>query len=219
MAKKWLEECRGIKFKSDDDEVPAGFIEGLKKVVWPGRGQKIPNDQTKYATKVNNNQSLTWYLDSAHTLESLDMCTQWFKGIVEKDKEKDKSVSRVLIFNCTKGRDGFGLLKVISKLQNTTAAFDQIIFTTNITFKHGCSIDNTNSNSLPVDDLLAMKKVLVDNWIELVPNFDKNNIYRIGSIEETVDWIVDYSNQNKYQKIQVLVTGSLYTVGNILTGK
>lgn len=109
----------------------------MKKVVWPGRGQILSIDKTKYASKVNENNNqqsstLTWYLDGAHTVESLDVCTQWFKDTVKQDKD----ISRVLIFNCTNGRDGPKLLNVVSQLQDTTA-FDHVIFTTNVTFREG----------------------------------------------------------------------------------
>ncbi|CAO3610969.1 unnamed protein product [Cunninghamella echinulata] len=213
LAKKWLEECRGIKFEGD--QVPEGFIEGLKKVVWPGRGQKLTIDKTKYASKVSDrSSSLTWYLDGAHTLESLGVCTQWFQDtVLEQDKDKSKDdVSRVLIFNCTNGRDGPRLLNVVSK----TIAFDHVVFTTNITFRQGYTTDNTN-NTVSMDDACAMQKMLADSWKEQVPNFDEKNVHIVASIEEAVDWVIDHSNQNKQQKVQVLTTGSLILVGNTLT--
>ncbi|CAO3618377.1 unnamed protein product [Cunninghamella blakesleeana] len=226
LAKKWLEECRGIQFK-ENEVVPEGFIKGLEKVVWPGRGQVLTVDKSKYASKINHNNNsdnnnnnnqqqqhsspLTWYLDGAHTVESLDVCTQWFKDTVKQDKD----ISRVLVFNCTNGRDGPKLLNVVSQLQNTTA-FDHVIFTTNVTFREGYTGDNTNFVT-SMKDALEMQKMLSDSWKEQLPNFDKNNIHITGSIEEAIDWVVDYSNQNKQQKIQVLTTGSLILVGNTLT--
>lgn len=77
-------------------------------------------------------------MDGAHTLESLGVCTQWFQDTVinqDKDKSKDgdTDTSRVLIFNCTNGRDGPRLLNVVSN----TIAFDHVIFTTNVTYRQG----------------------------------------------------------------------------------
>lgn len=67
-------------------------------------------------------------------------------------------------------------------------------------------------------DALEMQKMLSDSWKEQLPNFNKNNVHITGSIEEAIDWVVDYSNQNRQQKVQVLTTGSLILVGNTLTG-
>ena len=45
------------------------MVQGLKATNWPGRCQ-IAKDATKTA--------LTWYLDGAHTVESLQCCGDWF---------------------------------------------------------------------------------------------------------------------------------------------
>lgn len=131
LAKKWLEECRGIEFNKDQ-RIPEGFHEGLKKVVWPGRGQRLPIANTKYASKVADDKNVTWFLDGAHTVESLGVCTEWFKNTINNN-----DVSRILVFNCTNGRDGPRLLSIVSQLQNSAAKFDHVVFTTNVTFREG----------------------------------------------------------------------------------
>lgn len=68
-----------------------------------------------------------------------------------------------------------------------------------------------------MDDACAMQKMLADSWKEQVPNFNDKNVHIVASIEEAVDWVIDHSNQNKQQKVQVLTTGSLILVGNTLT--
>lgn len=45
------------------------FIEGLEKARWPGRCQTVPDP---------HDEKTTWFLDGAHTIESLDYCIQWF---------------------------------------------------------------------------------------------------------------------------------------------
>ncbi|KAI8337294.1 Mur ligase [Chlamydoabsidia padenii] len=211
LSKKWLQECRGIEFNKDQP-IPEGFLEGLKKVVWPGRGQRLPISNTKYASKVTD-KNITWYLDGAHTLESLGVCTEWFKNTAIKD---DNDVSRILVFNCTNGRDGPRLLSTISQLQTSSVKFDHVVFTTNVTFREGYTTDNTN-NTVSVADILEMQKMLADSWIKQVPDFNKDNIHVAGSIEEAVDWTVDHSKNTSNKNIQVLTTGSLILVGNTLT--
>ncbi|ORZ07700.1 Mur ligase [Absidia repens] len=217
LAKKWLEECRGIQFDKNQP-IPEGFREGLKKVVWPGRGQRLPIVNTKYASKVTSDKDMTWYLDGAHTMESLGVCTEWFKDVAQKDgNESDANdVSRILVFNCTNGRDGPRLLSTISQLQTSATKFDHVVFTTNVTFREGYTTDNTN-NTVSIADALAMQTMLADSWSEQVPGFGKENIHVVGSIEEAVDWTVNFAKNATSKKIQVLTTGSLILVGNTLT--
>ena len=51
------------------EELPASFAEGLKATRWPGRCQTVPDPK---------HTNTTWFLDGAHTLESLDCCMQWY---------------------------------------------------------------------------------------------------------------------------------------------
>ena len=48
---------------------PTSFIEGLKDAKWPGRCQTVSDP--KYPSTV-------WFLDGAHTAESLACCAKWF---------------------------------------------------------------------------------------------------------------------------------------------
>jgi folylpolyglutamate synthase len=54
---------------NDDGNFPESFITGLKKTKWPGRCQTIDDPRR---------EKVAWYLDGAHTTESLDCCMQWF---------------------------------------------------------------------------------------------------------------------------------------------
>lgn len=53
----------------DKGELSQTFIEGLCATKWPGRCQTVPDPVER---------GLTWYLDGAHTSESLDCCMDWF---------------------------------------------------------------------------------------------------------------------------------------------
>lgn len=106
------------------------LIKGLEQTRWPGRCQ-IEDDHTT--------EGVRWYLDGAHTIESLKCCGDWF-GEVALSKfvlltfplsppllssrslstvqlndscstinRKDHK-TRYLIFNCTSGRSGASLL-------------------------------------------------------------------------------------------------------------
>lgn len=47
-------------------ELPPSTCQGLGKCQWPGRYQVINADYAKF------------YLDGAHTKESMEICAQWF---------------------------------------------------------------------------------------------------------------------------------------------
>lgn len=60
------------------EELPEVFVEGLKRARWPGRCQTVIDPEHK---------NTTWFLDGAHTKDSLECCMQWFisPGIGLKD--------------------------------------------------------------------------------------------------------------------------------------
>lgn len=66
LAKRFLSAQTG---QSLDEELPAGFVEGLKATKWPGRCQTVVDPA---------HPRLTWFLDGAHTRESLDCCMEWY---------------------------------------------------------------------------------------------------------------------------------------------
>jgi folylpolyglutamate synthase len=73
LCKEWLTRCKGVQFDEPQGQVPVSFYKGLKEVKWPGRGQILPVQHTKYASEVRPDTDLTWYLDGAHTAESLQV--------------------------------------------------------------------------------------------------------------------------------------------------
>ncbi|KAI9269255.1 Mur ligase [Phascolomyces articulosus] len=208
LCRTWLNRCRDIQL---DKDVPEEFKDGLAKVVWPGRGQKLDIRDTRYNDKAH---SVMYYLDGAHTAESLRACADWFEETV-KEEENDKT-SRILMFNCTNGRDGPRLLDVIASIQ-PEVKFDHVIFSTNVTFRKGYTADSKNMNVTKAD-AVAMQKILADAWKERMPTFDTDKVHIVPTIEDAVDWVAEYSQKvPSEQKVQVLTTGSLIMVGNTLT--
>ena len=67
MAKSFLQLRTGSLFEESD--LPESFKRGLATTKWPGRCQTIVDPIRT---------GVTWYLDGAHTVESLECCMQWF---------------------------------------------------------------------------------------------------------------------------------------------
>ncbi|KAI8971633.1 Mur ligase [Mycotypha africana] len=212
ICKIWLNRSKSISFQQKED-VPEGFRAGLKLLKWPGRGQILPFQDTKlYATATAaRNKNITWYLDGAHTVESLTACSLWFKDTVKKSTTASK---RILMFNCTHGRDSSRLLRVISDMQ-LEVPFDHVIFTTNITYREGYTTDNTNK-TVSLEEATSVQQTLANSWTEQVPHFDKQNIHIVDTIQDAVELSIDISSETQ-DEVQVLTTGSLIMVGNTLT--
>ncbi|KAG6903495.1 hypothetical protein C0995_005518 [Termitomyces sp. Mi166 len=66
-----------------EDGLPETFVVALQKTKWPGRCQTVVDPKRK---------NVTWYLDGAHTVESLECCIQWFAsplvGLSQGEPEK-----------------------------------------------------------------------------------------------------------------------------------
>lgn len=65
LVKSFLESQASFK----GDALPESFVKGLEGAQWPGRCQTVVDP---------NRKNITWYLDGAHTVESLACCVQWF---------------------------------------------------------------------------------------------------------------------------------------------
>ncbi|KAF7725098.1 Folylpolyglutamate synthetase [Apophysomyces ossiformis] len=216
LCRIWLEKCRHIKLA---DAVPADFKEGLRRVQWPGRAQTIEIAETTYANRIT--QRLSLYMDCAHTIESLQACSDWYSSLV------DPTALQVLIFNCLADRDGPTLLRCLSGL-----SFDFVVFSDNITLypgyvanisincwqmfnPEGCESTDNMYQLFTDEEVHEMQTKLVNCWRTLHPSFDESNIAVTSSTEEAVECLVDYANRHG-RPVQVLTTGSLRLVGNLM---
>jgi folylpolyglutamate synthase len=176
-------------------------IKGLEQAFWPGRCQSLLS--SKYPNSM-------WYLDGAHTAESLLVCAEWYLDIVLSDSNKTNS----LIFNCTHGRLATALLPpLVETFSKANIKFKDIIFTTNEPWNDpsahsgGDLVNNTVSfdASLPIQNELAVHFRTIANdfgfhfdTVKVVPNTEK---------------ALEYASASD----RVLITGSLHLVGSCLT--
>jgi len=110
-----VDEASGIPVASPFF-IPQPFVKGLQLVKWPGRNQVIPR------------KNITFYVDGAHTVESLRACKEWFSARNNVDvKLPREDIFRVLVFNSTGGRDAHTLLRPISEID-----FDFAVFCPNV---------------------------------------------------------------------------------------
>ncbi|KAJ0521361.1 putative tetrahydrofolate synthase [Helianthus annuus] len=144
LCKSWLntkgEWERLFKRDIADDSLPEAFLRGLSTAHLSGRAQIVHD----VSLGLNNNQiktdeschgELIFYLDGAHSPESMDACAKWFSNVVNEkvhrpvplfskgrninesyssngyiqqpnEKEESKTISkRILLFNCMDVRE------------------------------------------------------------------------------------------------------------------
>jgi len=197
------------------------FIKGLEDCQWNGRAQII---------KFNR---VTFYLDGAHTKNSMACAVRWFQQESAKEEtELDCSCSRILAFNVTGERQASELLSMLLSCNFTSS-----IFSPNIAFLSSEFNDQTKLNH-PVEDQLLQVFSHQDDWTKVCSQVgvkpssavfptvadavcclvkDRDRKLYHHSLAMTADF-VNAKNVFKFSTnhLQVLVTGSLHLVGAYL---
>lgn len=87
------------------------FVDAFRKCQFEGRFQKIERE------------NLTYFLDGAHTKDSMEICTKWFADQIKTSKNS----INVLVFNLTGDRDSAAILSTLHSM-----TFHYVCFATNI---------------------------------------------------------------------------------------
>lgn len=205
--------------------LPQNFVAGLQSVLWPGRCQIIRDGNTE------------WYLDGAHTIESIIVAADWFaENYIAAVEAGRKPTEMMLIFN-QQDRDAEALLRALmgrlksvpkpetsskesvnfDNLRQTakplfgkTSIFRYAAFCTNLAFKPKTPTHEKQKSANPID--LSLQK----NLTTLYTKLDRNQLaMTYESIEEAV-LLAGRVSSGKGDRIMVLATGSLYLVGGLL---
>jgi len=218
LAKIFLQAQTGVDQGSTLSE---SFIEGLRNTKWPGRCQTVPDPK---------DQGLTWFLDGAHTKESLECCMEWFVSPEVALRLSSASAPlRVLIFNCTNGRSGHALLntmldKIDSQLRrfgregDRHVFFDHVVFCTNVTYSDGGFKGDLTTHAIPTNDLahLQTQHELADAWTSLLPIFPRARVHILPSIEHAIKLVHGLREDPAGCPVDVLTSGSLHLVGGVI---
>ncbi|XP_030753660.1 folylpolyglutamate synthase, mitochondrial isoform X2 [Sitophilus oryzae] len=179
-----------LRPKTDNNNIIGKFdLDLAKKAIdmtkWPGRYEIIPRNNSVF------------YLDGAHTSESILICVDWFlsKSILNKE--------RILIFNIIGDRDPENLLEVLVKCH-----FSMAIFIPNI----GHDSDNADSldNIQPLNNQLNRCKANKEIWDILYPNGTSQVLPSFAKA-------VHFLENNKNKEYDVLVTGSIHLIGSAMS--
>lgn len=161
----------------------------LSNCKWPGR------------TQILHGKNMNFYIDGAHTMESMEYCVSWFQK-----STKGINGKKFLIFNATGDRDPEKLLNLLKPLN-----FDKCLFTPNIAGIINI-VDQENFTIGNVEQKKRCQKHL-DIW--------QTNGIIVDNVNEAFQLIGKIifqheGNMKNQEKAQVLITGSLHLVGAAL---
>ncbi|KAI8922827.1 Mur ligase [Entophlyctis helioformis] len=204
LCQEWIaaRQAAGASVHATPDTIQAG----LQDARWPGRCQHVRTP--KFA-------NIDWYIDGAHTPESLTVCAEWFRDVVTSSTTASATEPVYLVFNCTHGREGSRLFPpLIEMFKNVPLA--GVVFCTNTPFEvmPTTESDMTNHTVMPDPELKAQAS-LRDTWTALTQGMDAFAGTRVdvaGSVEAAAT-LIDGREGAK----RVLVTGSLHLLGSLLT--
>ncbi|KAK6641339.1 hypothetical protein RUM44_013048 [Polyplax serrata] len=179
-------------------QVTKKMVEGMKNCSWPGRTQILVRDR------------VTFFLDGAHTEESIKCCSRWFEKSSTTLGNKHEDVTKILIFNTTGQRDANKFLEILSSHN-----FDYAIFTTNIKKTELGTTSDSNNYTVSPDEVLKTAENNLKLWSNWAPS-DATRFTVTPTVTEALARVSSLSEEGNGD-YHVLITGSLHLVGNTLS--
>lgn len=204
------------------ERVPKAAQEALASAFWPGRCQIVPAEEAFHAT---------YFVDGAHTVESVRACVQWFVR-----ETAGNTRPKVLAFNCTNGRSAHTLVQaMLDELrqcnEDSCTFFQRIFFCTNNTYADGGSASDLTSRAIDPKDLesMAVQRELLHAWCDLQGITQRDALSAFGgntsmrdirvhvmpTIEHVMNAVREYA-QSTHTVPDVFVAGSLHLVGGFM---
>ncbi|XP_075155935.1 folylpolyglutamate synthase 1 [Haematobia irritans] len=196
LAYDWLRRNRSDichNYKLNQAFLTEKAIMGLLNCNWPGRCQIV---------KFFN---LNIHLDGAHTMESMQVCGEWFANVTQSSTKP-----KILMFNTTGDRDSKHLLAVLRKCSK----FDMICFVPNIA--SSSKIQNHDTQSILYTQIEQLKRgqIHLQCWQELCQESGEecHSAKTYTSVLSCFQHIRELY-ADKSQDLDILVTGSIHLIG------
>uniref|UniRef100_A0A8P4KKX8 tetrahydrofolate synthase n=1 Tax=Dicentrarchus labrax TaxID=13489 RepID=A0A8P4KKX8_DICLA len=193
------------------------MVKGLADTQWPGR------------TQILKHGAVTFFLDGAHTMRSIQACAAWFRETsAQHQKNASGRVARVLMFSIKGERDSAAMLKLLvpchfdfavfcpipkavfyCNADQTVSAEDRLQRCLDIERSwhlHSSGWDNKGTQLLSEDSLLPLPEKKGDTLV-------------FPCTQSALQWITQGREAAPLcdaAEIHVLTTGSLYLVGGVL---
>ncbi|XP_010504423.1 PREDICTED: folylpolyglutamate synthase-like isoform X2 [Camelina sativa] len=212
-----IEEKNGL---NQTTGLPEKFVSGLSNAYLIGRAMVVPDSEFP--------EEIVYYLDGAHSPESMDACAIWFSKQIKQNQERNQKRSeQILLFNCMSVRDPSLLIpRLRSKCIDHGVDFKKAVFVPNVSVYNKVGYSSNDDRRV---DSMTWQFGLQRLWDSLAQGKAKSNLesdtkgkedevksFVFSSLPLAVDWLRDNARQSKQVRFQVLVTGSLHLVGDLL---
>ncbi|CAH0382351.1 unnamed protein product [Bemisia tabaci] len=205
LSKAWLNR-NSNEYKSRlekgvlDLSINETIASGLRNCQWPGRNQTVIQNNIRY------------YLDGAHTPESVALCVEWYLNSIKLDS--NNNIKRGLIFNSIGNRDAASMLAPLIQCD-----FDFVLFCPNICYSDPDDQPESLKNLLcSVDQMMARCNKHMKVWSQLPASDNSASIIKVlPSVSDSFKFIKQQSTSTESNvTYHVLVTGSLHLIGNAI---
>ncbi|CAA7392706.1 unnamed protein product [Spirodela intermedia] len=235
LCRTWLQRTgnMGEALLPCGADLPEQFIRGLATSQMQGRAQVVVDPVVSHQGPRNSGfRPLVFYLDGAHSPESMEMCAKWFSSIIKEDSQEEGPGEGRLDDNANaQQRDPRLLLpRLLNTCSNHGVHFHKAIFVPSQS-----AFNQVGSHSPPADSPqvdLSWQRTLQRAW-ESLHGGDRDSVNEakedarpdaaeytrscvFPSLPLAIKWLRDGSQQNQIVRFQVLVTGSLHLVGDVL---
>ncbi|KAK6127301.1 hypothetical protein DH2020_038964 [Rehmannia glutinosa] len=271
LCKSWLQTTGNweklFQHANLENNMPDAFLRGLSTARLSGRAQIVYD--TSFTASDKSSGDLIFYLDGAHSPESMEVCARWFSSAVKEGENQSSISSLCPPFQtvgeiCSNGhvqpvktiqikslnRDPQILLATLVNTCATSGTyFSKAIFVPSISTYNKIT---SGSSAIPLDvpskdlswqcnlhkvweKIIHGKENLCESFEMEIPEsiqphtFMHDDVSNCGptdgrfscsavvsSLPLTINWLRDYIKENPSLRIQVLVTGSLHLVGDVL---
>ncbi|GLT69053.1 hypothetical protein SLA2020_412350 [Shorea laevis] len=262
LCSTWLQRTGHLEFNylERTSSLPEQFIKGLTTASLQGRAQIVPDQHID----IESPGDLVFYLDGAHSPESMEVCAGWFSLAIKEDSQGQnlnyqpqdnsrssyeliqrhpgersrKNSTQILLFNCMSVRDPQLLLpRLMKACANHGVHFKKALFVPNISvyYKVGSDASPPIDSQVDLSWQFNLQRVWenlmqgnkgdaksIDDDCEEVKDATKlsvkscENSAVFSSLPIAIKWLRDAVQQNQSIRFQVLVTGSLHLVGDVL---
>ncbi|XP_042503602.1 folylpolyglutamate synthase-like isoform X2 [Macadamia integrifolia] len=252
LCRTWLQKTGHLEgtYLDQPSSLPEQFVRGLTTASLQGRAQIIIDPCIRSG-------DLVFYLDGAHSPESMEVCAKWFCHTIKDNVQRQNSLEEnpqdavteenfapILLFNCMSVRDPQLLLpRLINTCSHHGVHFQKALFVPNMSVYNKVGTYALPSNDPQVD--LSWQLTLQKLWNGLIhgdkgrtfastddqstssiheevkdstekdaTSYESSSVF--PSLPSAIRWLRDSVQQNRSVRFQVLVTGSLHLVGDVL---
>ncbi|KHN20899.1 Folylpolyglutamate synthase [Glycine soja] len=258
----WLKRTGhvGDIYMEQTDTLPEQFVKGLTSASLQGRAQIVPDQHIKS----ERSNELVFFLDGAHSPESMEVCARWFslaikeynpdqtlfhqqlnnsklshevvKSTYHGERGSQRKSTPILLFNCLTVRDPQLLLpRLMKTCADHGVYFKKALFVPSLSVfnKVGPQAFTPTDSKVDLSWQFSLQRVwenlmqgskgrstdivseeLKDDMEMSASNCEHSTVF--SSLPLAIKWLRDRVQQNQSVRFQVLVTGSLHLVGDVL---